>query len=408
MLLRKRILIPIILALFSVSLMAQGETAVSFLRIAPDSRAGGMGESGAGLADNSAAIFWNPAGIAFLRGIEGSFTHSQWLPQFQLSDLFYEYLTGRAYLPELGVDVPVHATTSLTYMNFGEINLTDENGGDLGTFRAYDMAFTLGFATKLHDDWGLGMNFRLIHSRLSPKGAGEEEGSGTATGVSFDVAAMWRPAEFDIPYIADMSNRFSLGMNLSNIGPAITYIDEAQSDPIPQNFRLGIAAILYQDEYNSLTYTMDFNKLLVDKLPRDFSAVVNDTTKEVKDKKPVPKRDPYYKALFTAWGDESFNDEMKDITTAIGLEYVYGDPSNFQFAFRTGFFYEDPNRGNRKFATFGVGLKYDIYGFDFGYITTSIFGGDSDQHPLSDTKRFTLFISWDSLQKREPGFPRGY
>ena len=100
---------------------AQGEAAVPFLELAPDSRGGGIGESGAGLADNSAAIFWNPAGIAFQTGSEVSITHSNWLPQFNL-DLFYDYLTFRQYVDDLDGSL----TASITYMNFGEFVRTGE------------------------------------------------------------------------------------------------------------------------------------------------------------------------------------------------------------------------------------------------------------------------------------------
>ncbi len=106
---------------------AQGEAAVTFLLLAPDSRAGGIGESGGGLADNSAAIFWNPAGIAFLTGSEASITHSNWLPQFGLDDLFYEYLTYRHYLEEVDGSL----TASITYMNFGEFIRTGEGGPEV-------------------------------------------------------------------------------------------------------------------------------------------------------------------------------------------------------------------------------------------------------------------------------------
>ena len=134
---------------YNVKTNAQGEAAVPFLLLAPDSRAGGIGESGGGLADNSAAIFWNPAGIAFLSGSEISFTHANWLPQFQL-DLFYEYLTYRQYVEELGGSV----TASITYMNFGEFARTGQNSPEIiGTFRSFDAALTLGYATKVHSDW---------------------------------------------------------------------------------------------------------------------------------------------------------------------------------------------------------------------------------------------------------------
>src|SRR5574338_1317256 len=166
---------------------AQGEAAVPFLLLAPDSRAGGLGESGAGLADNSAAIFWNPAGLAFQSGTELSITHSNWLPQFNL-DLFYDYLTYREYMEDISGTV----SASITYMNFGEFVRTGEASPDpIGTFRSFDAALTLGYATKLSPDWGLGFNFRIIHSRLADKGAGDEQGKGVATSVSFDVGGMW-------------------------------------------------------------------------------------------------------------------------------------------------------------------------------------------------------------------------
>jgi len=255
---------------------AQGEAAVPFLLLAPDSRAGGMGESGAGLADNSAAIFWNPAGIAFLTGTELSITHSNWLPQFHL-DLFYDYLTYRGYFESLSGSI----TASITYMNFGEFIRTSEiDPTPIGTFRSFDAALTLGYATKVGEDWGLGFNFRVIHSRLSDQPVGQEQGSGVATSVSFDVAGMWRPATLNI-FGADFGNRFSIGANLSNLGPKIHYIDQSQADPIPTNFRLGFAFQIVSDEFNSLIYTLDFSKLLVS---RDSSG----------------HSDEFYKAIFTA------------------------------------------------------------------------------------------------------------
>ncbi|MEE9430974.1 MAG: PorV/PorQ family protein [Melioribacteraceae bacterium] len=387
----KRLIIIAVLGLLLFSnnnkTYAQGEAAVPFLLLAPDSRSGGIGESGGGLADNSSAIFWNPAGIAFLQGTEVSITHSNWLPQFGLDDLFYDYLTFRQYIDDIGGSV----TSSITYMNFGEFIRTGEDSPiEIGRFRSFDAAFTLGYATKLHSDWGLGLNFRLIHSRLSDKGAGQESGSGVATSVSFDLATMWRPEKLEIPLLGNFDNSLSVGVNISNIGPEIYYIDQAQADPIPTNFRLALAFRVMEDEYNSLTVTSDFSKLLIDRT-----------------KDPVTdKRDKFYEALVTSWFDDDFGTEMRDIVTSVGLEYWYGD-DDFKFALRTGFFYEDPDFGNRKFMTIGAGLRYDLYGFDFSYITTDVFKG-GENHPLSDTLRFSLIIGWDGAsQSMGKGFPRG-
>lgn len=376
------------------SLYAQGEAAVPFLLLAPDSRAGGIGESGSGLSDNSAAIFWNPAGIAFLDGTELSITHSNWLPQFKL-DLFYDYLTFRHYVPSIGGSV----TSSVTYMNYGEFVRTASNSPDpIGTFRSFDAALTLGYATKLSPSWGIGGNLRLIHSRLSDKGTELEEGKGVATTVSFDVAAMWRPQSLPIPLLGNLGKKLSMGVNLSNIGPKIYYIDQEQADPIPTNFRLGIAMRLLDLDYNSLTYTVDFSKLLVDK-GKAFRGTVDTTGTPV-------KRKEFYETIFTAWADQPFREELRDIVTSMGLEYWYGIPGNFMFALRAGFFYEDPDYGNRKFITLGAGIRYDMYGFDFSYITTSVFKG-MENHPLAETLRFTLQIGWGSILKPSKGFPSG-
>ncbi len=381
----------IILAFAGIkNVMAQGETAVPFLLLAPDSRAGGIGESGGGLADNSAGIFWNPAGIAFLKGSEISITHSNWLPQFHLSDLFYDYLAYRQYIADIGGSL----TASITYMNFGEFVRTLSNSPEpVGTFHSSDAAATIGYATKLSPNWGIGFNFRLIHSRLSDSPTENEEGRGVATSVSFDIATMWRPQSLHLPLIGDFSDRFSVGVNLSNLGPKIAYIDQAQADPIPTNFRLGFAFKLYQDEFNSLTYTLDFSKLLVDKSHR------NDTTGTYQKKE-------FYEAIFTAWADQPFREELRDIITSMGLEYWYGDPNDFMFAIRTGFFYEDPDFGNRKFITLGAGIKYNMYSFDFSYITTSVFKGE-ENHPLSNTLRFTLSMTWGGENHTQIGFPKG-
>ena len=361
-------------------------TAVPFLLLAPDSRAGGMGESGGGLADNSSAIFWNPAGIAFLTGSEVGFTHSNWLPQFNL-DMFYDYATYRQYIESIGGSI----TASVTFMNFGEFVQTgSDSPEEIGKFRSFDGSLTLGYATKISQDWGLGFNFRVIHSRLAPKGAEQEQGSGTATSVSFDIATLWRPTGLELPFIGDISNKFSLGMNLSNLGPKIYYMDKAQADPIPTNLRLGMAFRFLEDDVNSLTYTVDFSKLMVE-APGDSTV----------------KQADFYKAIFTSWTDQPFSEELRSIVTSMGLEYWYGGISqDFKFALRAGFFYEDPDYGNRKFVTFGAGIRYDTYGFDFSYITTDIFKG-GENHPLSQTLRFSLSIGWGAEPQKTLGLPHG-
>ncbi|MBM4161254.1 MAG: type IX secretion system outer membrane channel protein PorV [Ignavibacteria bacterium] len=365
---RKQLCGFVLLALFAgmeVTHAQVSTSAVPFLLIAPNSRASGMGEAGAALADDASALFWNPAGLAFQQGQEISISHANWLPAFNLPDLFIDYLVYRRGMPELDGTM----AASITYLNLGTFTRTENDPTPLETFKAYEFAVTVGYATNLSEGLGLGVNGRFIHSRLAPFGTAEEKGRGIASGFSFDVGLLYRPRSLEIPFTGlNIGNRFSVGMNLSNIGPALTYIDKAQADPLPTNFRLGLSYRIIESDYNSLSYIVDISKLLVRKKADGTS-------------------DPFYKAIFTSWVDKSFRQELREFVTSMGLEYWYGSPRFL--ALRSGFFYEDPQFGNRKFLTFGAGLRWDIFGADFSYISTF-----EEQHPLGETLRFTLLISW--------------
>jgi hypothetical protein len=338
-------------------------SAVPFLLIAPNSRAGGMGEAGAALADDASALYWNPGGLAFQQGQEVSISHANWLPAFNLSDLYIDYLVYRRQMPEIDGTL----AASITYLNLGSFVRTANDPTPLETFNAYEFGITVGYSTKLSDELGLGLNGRFIHSRLAPFGTAEEQGRGIASGFSFDIGMLYKPKALVIPFTGlDIGEHFTAGFNLSNLGPAISYIDRAQADPLPTNLRLGVGYRIISNEFNKLTAIVDVSKLLVRKLPDGTS-------------------DPFYKALLTSWTDKPFREELREFDTSMGIEYWYND----WIALRAGYFYEDPQYGNRKFMTFGAGIRYNIFGFDFSYISTS-----EEQHPLGETLRFTLLISW--------------
>lgn len=347
------------LLLFSVnSVFAQGESAVPFLLIAPGARPGGMGEAGAALANDATAIFWNPAGLAFQfenpdtdsRG-EASLMHVKWLPQFNFSDLWYDYLAARYYVDDIGM-----LGLSITFLNLGTNQATDENGNDLGTFDSFEYAITLSYATKIKENLGVGVNLKFIQSNLTNKTlqVGAENSDGRSSSFAVDLGIKWIPAyEF-------LGDRFSLGANLSNVGPKMTYIDEAQADPLPTNLRLGAAYNLLDDEFNKITLVYDLNKLLVVRNNEGSDGV--------------------FKAMFySAW-----TQDIRKLTHAVGAEYWYGN----LIALRAGYFYEDDKYGGRQFITFGAGLKYHIFGIDFGYIRAD------DDHPLSDTMRFSILVEF--------------
>lgn len=361
---------------------AEGQTSTStgvpFLLIAPNSRFGGMGETGTAIADDASAMFWNPSGLAFQKsGAEINVTHSPWLAGLGLGDLFYDYVAGKKYIKEIGGTVGA----SLTYLNIGEVAVSDEFGNSQKerNYNSYEMSIALGYATKLGNNWAGGISSRFIYSRLSPNDnyVAGEKGTGTGISASFDLSAMYRPVEGPEFF----KNRFSAGFNLSNIGPNISYVDADQADPLPAQLRIGFSYSLIKSEFNNLTLALDFSKLLINRAVNKTES--NDGTGK---KNSASGVDPFYKAMFTSW-QGGINGIAKSIQTSVGAEYWYGSPK--LIALRAGYFYEDPVNGNRKYYTLGAGLRFSHYGFDMSYISTI-----EEYHPLANTLRFGLSINF--------------
>ena len=340
-------------------------SAVPFLLIAPNSRASAMGEAGVALADDAWAIYWNPAGFAFQNSSEAALTRADWLPAFGLSDLWIAHGVYKQPVEEVDGVVGI----AVTYLSLGEFTKTLIDPTPIATFKGYEVAVTAGYGTKIASELGLGVNVRLIHSSLAPFGTDQEQGEGIATGFSFDLGVLYKPSSLYIPFTdIDMGNTWSFGAALSNIGPKLTYIDKAQADPLPMNLRIGIAFKALESDFNNITLIGDVSRLLITR---------NGT-----------ETDEFYKAIFTTWSQGSFfKDQLRQFVSGLGAEYWYGAPR--LVALRAGFFYEDPRAGNRKFMTFGAGIRYDVYGFDFSYISAF-----EDQHPLGETLRFSLAIGW--------------
>ncbi|MDZ4711689.1 MAG: type IX secretion system outer membrane channel protein PorV [bacterium] len=353
-------------------------TGVPFLLIGPNSRFGGMGETGTAIADDATAMHWNPSGLAYQKkGTELNFTHSPWLAGLNIGDLFYDYIAGRKYIKSINGTVGA----SLTYLNIGEVIVTDEFGNlqPDRNYKAYEMALAVAYATQLSKNWAGAVTGRFIYSRLSPNSVqvGNEKGTGTGISASFDLSTMFRPVKGP----KFLANKFSAGINLSNLGPKISYVDAAQADPLPTQLRFGVSYEIIKSEFNTLTLTADFSKLLVNRVLQ-----IIDTTGGGQVVVQQGSVDPFYEALFTSWKG-GINGIAKSFQSSIGAEYWYGNPR--LIALRGGFFYEDPSNGNRKFFTLGAGLRYDLYGFDFGYISTI-----EETHPLANTLRFGLLVNF--------------
>lgn len=331
----------LVLVIAVPNVFAVSEAAVLFLLITPTARSGGMGEAFVAIADDVSATYWNPAGLAFQEGKQFTSMYSKWLPQFNLDDLYYLYGAYRQSFEGLGT-----IGMNVTYINLGEQIITDETGPDpLGTFNSNEWALTFSYATLLSEDFGVGLNVRYIRSNLSEVGAGAEKGDGQANAFSVDIGVLKKNLFID---------RLNFGVNLSNLGDKITFVDASQADPLPTNMRVGFAYRAIDQEFNQLTFAVDMNKLLVNKHKDGTS-------------------DSVLEAVFSAWGNN-------DYIYNFGAEYWYAK----LIALRAGYNWDDAGEAN--YLTLGAGLRYSIYQFDFGYISAG------QDHPLSDTMRFSLTI----------------
>lgn len=350
--------------LFSfASAFAVSESAVLFLLISPGARPAGMGEAFVGLADDATAVYYNPAGLAFQRGREVTLMHANWLPQFG-NDLFIEFAAYKQHFEGLGT-----IGVNVTYLNLGKQFQTLEDSPDpVGEFSSYEFAASATYGTQLSEHWGVGIGLRYIYSNLAPFGAGEEKGDGRASAFAFDLSTLYK-----MPF----APRLSLGVNLSNMGPKITYIDAAQADPLPTNLKVGFAYRLLNDKYNKLTLVGDMNKMMVNRHKDGTS-------------------DPFYEAIFTSpWtikvakttqtSDDKTETEYETMFNGIisgGAEYWYSD----MFALRAGYYWDKP--GKVTFLSLGAGIQYSLYRFDFSYISAD------EGHPLANTMRFSLSIGF--------------
>jgi hypothetical protein len=316
-----------------------------FLKIAPGARPTGMGEAFVAISDDATATWWNPAGLGFQHGREFTMMYSRWLPQFNLSDLYYAFLSGTYEVPEWGT-----FGANVIFLNLGQTERRNDQNVSLGTFSSYEMAVTGTYGAQINPDLSMGVGLKLAYSSLSPGGgAGEEAGSGTATAVAADVGLLYK---------ATFLRGLSFGANLSNMGPKVSYIDRAQADPLPTNLKVGFAYKIIDQEYNKLTIASDINKELV-----------------VRDKN--GKSQEFYEAIFSSWGD---GDLIPSIIWNVGAEYWYST----LVGLRAGYWNDD--LGKVFPYTFGVSIKYSSYRFDFSYLSAG------QNHPLSDTMRYSLTV----------------
>lgn len=358
-------------------------TAVPFLMISPDARAGGMGDLGVASSPDANSIHWNPAKLAFMeKNIGFAVSYTPWLKAL-VNDIYLAYLTG--YVKPKGGDQAIAG--SLRYFSLGNITFTDNNGVTIRDFKPNEFSLDAAYSRKLSETFSGGIALRYIHSNLT--GGTTVEGSESKAGntVAADVSVYYQK---DI----DAGKKpavFSFGLNISNIGAKISYTQTGTKNFIPTNLRLGPGIKFRLNEFNDIAFNLDINKLLVPTPPiygQDTTAGGGTTDLILYGKDPNVST---AQGIFQSFGDApgGFKEELKEYVIAFGMEYWYDK----QFAFRAGYFNENKLKGNRKYFTLGAGLRLNVFGIDLAYLIPT-----EQRNPLENTLHFTLTFDFDAFQ----------
>ena len=359
-------------------------TAVPFLMIAPDARAGAMGDIGVASSPDANSMHWNAAKLAFIEKDMGfSVSYTPWLRKL-VNDINLAYLTFYKRVDDMSA-----VGASLRYFSLGDITFTDEFGVNKGTYRPNEFALDATYARKFSEYISGAVVGRFIYSNLTQ--GQYVQGAETSAGMSVAVdVAVYYEREVDL---GSMDGQLAWGVNISNIGNKISYSQTAiKKDFIPTNIRFGPRFTMEIDDYNTLSFEVNVNKLLVPTPPIYASDTAGNPIYDDENNPVIEDgMDPDIsvpQGMVQSWYDApfGFNEELREFNYGIGVEYWYDK----QFALRGGFFYEDPTKGNRKFFTLGAGLRYNVFGLDLAYLIPT-----DNQNPLENTLRFTLLFNFD-------------
>jgi len=353
-------------------------TAVPFLTITPDSRHGAMGNVGAATSPDANSQYLNPSKYAFAEEKFGvSVSYTPWLRKLA-DDINLACVSGFYRLDENQA-----IASSLRYFSMGDVNLTGTDQQVLGTVNPSEFAVDFSYSRKLSPYFSGGVALRYIRTDLSG-GYGQNTysaGNAFATDFSFFYNKSWK---------GDVQERtFAAGINFSNIGSKISYNQGETKQFLPANLRIGTCYTNAFDRDNSLSFSLDLNKLLVPTPSIKTSGGGNGNGIVLPDSNSGKS---VIDGIFSSFSDApgGMKEELEEVTVSAGLEYWYSK----KFALRAGYFNESRNKGNRKFFTAGVGVKTRICAFDFSYLMPT-----AQNNPLANTIRFTVLFDADSFKK---------
>jgi hypothetical protein len=360
-------------------------TGVTSLSIAPDARAGALGDVGVATEPDANSQYWNPAKYPFNIARAGvSMSYTPWLRQI-VSDIDLVNLAGFYRIGDYSA-----VSASLTYFSLGEVFVENEM-----TIKPYEMAFDVAYSRMLSETFSAAIALRYIHSDLQYNYA-EDMSPGNA--FAADIALYYNK------YLMLGSHEclLGLGLNASNIGTKISYDDGATNEFIPTNLRLGASLLVPLNEYNTISVSADINKLMVPTKP-SYSKFIEESGYEQGDNSYYSEYQTWLEStgyndispitgIFKSFADApgGFSEEMKEIYFGVGVEYCY----NQQFSLRGGYHYENEYKGNRKYFTLGAGFRMSVFSLDAAYLIST-----AQSNPLDQTLRFSLSFDMDGLKE---------
>ena len=379
----------LLMAMMTLVAVAQKEqfnpiyTGVTSLSIAPDARAGALGDIGAATDPDVNSQYWNPAKYPFNIARAGvSMSYTPWLRQL-VSDIDLINLAGFYRIGDYSA-----VSGSLTYFSLGEVFVENEM-----VIKPYEMALDVAYSRMLSETFSAAIALRYIHSDLQYNYA-EDMSPGSA--FAADIALYYN----NYILLGNRECMLGFGLNASNIGTKISYDDGATNEFIPTNLRLGASLLVPIDEYNTISFNADINKLMVPTRPT-YGQCLDENGYEQGDNSYYSEYQTWLEStgyndispisgMFKSFSDApgGFSEELKEIYGGIGVEYCY----NQQFSVRGGYHYENEYKGNRKYFTVGAGFRMNVFSLDAAYLIST-----AQSNPLDQTLRFSLSFDMDGL-----------
>lgn len=317
---------------------AQSEAGGAATLIAPSARADGMGRAHTAIANDANAIWWNPGGLAFLRGHDIALTYTQLVPDLA-DDVSWSYPAYAQHVEGWG-----GLGASVAYLSYGKSESTDEEGNPGEEFTSYEVVPAIAYGTDLMENLGFGVALKLIRVDLAPEAVTLDGRAGRGTTFAADLGGMFRVPQW----------KSSFGAAISNLGPKIAYIDEDQADPLGRNIRLGAGYTPFETSVHKVVVALDATRFFIS--GQDGEPAEPDST--------ITEEDEASRALgvFDVWN--------------VGAEYEF----NRLIALRAGYI-SDP-KGTITDWTFGLGINYRGIRFDYASVPQSEF--------LDRVNRFSL------------------